>query len=199
MVDRRLLFRLQLQSQKRSMHPSIQTAFWPSLGRELLQVLTKYSLWGSRLESPRPTQNEQVISSHHPRGSFTPPPAVDPMNKTLFAFVSVIAITVAPISAVAQSLPITVGMNYGVARQRLIQAGWQPLVPSFSDIKWNTWSEVAIGGLQGLAHLPVVAPQVCELDKLVYQREPLGASPRLVGRCRGTCHGLPTWSLEPRE
>ena len=64
------------------------------------------------------------------------------MNKTLFAFVSVIAITVAPISAVAQSLPITVGMNYGVARQRLIQAGWQPLVPSFSDIKWNTWSEV---------------------------------------------------------
>ena len=142
MVDRRLLFRWQRQSQKRSMHPSIQTAFWPSLGRELLQVLTKYSLWGSRLESPRPTQNEQVISSHHPRGSFTPPPAVDPMNKTLFAFVSVIAITVAPISAVAQSLPITVGMNYGVARQRLIQAGWQPLVPSFSDIKWNTWSEV---------------------------------------------------------
>lgn len=33
-------------------------------------------------------------------------------------------------------------MNYGVARQCLIQAGWQPLVPSFSDIKLNTWSEV---------------------------------------------------------
>lgn len=64
------------------------------------------------------------------------------MNKSLFVFISLLAITVAPINVIAQSLPITVGMNYGVARQRLIQAGWQPLVPSFSDIKWNTWSEV---------------------------------------------------------
>ena len=51
------------------------------------------------------------------------------MNKPLCAFLSVLAIIVAPISAVAQSLPITVGMNYGVARQRLIQAGWQPAIP----------------------------------------------------------------------
>ena len=30
-----------------------------------------------------------------------------------------------------------------------------------------------IGGIQGLTHFPVLAPQVSELNKLVDQREPL--------------------------
>ena len=63
------------------------------------------------------------------------------MNKPLFATISAFALSMMQFSAVAQSLPITVGMNYGVARQRLIQAGWQPLIPGGARTLWSTGSE----------------------------------------------------------
>lgn len=43
-----------------------------------------------------------------------------------------------PVSAKAQSIPITVGMSYGVARERLVQAGWQPLLPSGASLIWSS-------------------------------------------------------------
>jgi hypothetical protein len=42
----------------------------------------------------------------------------------------VIPVMFSPSTARAQSVPIRVGMDYGLARQRLIQAGWRPLVRS---------------------------------------------------------------------
>ena len=41
----------------------------------------------------------------------------------------------------AEPVPITVGMNYGVARQRLIQAGWQPLIPGGARALWSHGSQ----------------------------------------------------------
>ena len=41
----------------------------------------------------------------------------------------------------AQSVPITIGMDYGVARQRLIQAGWKPFVPKNSRKAWPQENE----------------------------------------------------------
>ncbi|MFM7640070.1 MAG: toll/interleukin-1 receptor domain-containing protein [Cyanobium sp.] len=40
-------------------------------------------------------------------------------------------------TAEQQRTPITVGMNYAVARQRLIQAGWQPLRPQGLAMQWS--------------------------------------------------------------
>ncbi len=83
-----------------------------------------------------PEQEGDVQPSHRLQGSLAPPTPVEQMNKSLLSTISALAITVAPISAVAQSVPITVGMNYGIARQRLIQAGWQPLRSAYPAAKW---------------------------------------------------------------
>lgn len=58
------------------------------------------------------------------------------MSKSLNATLSALALSMVPLSAFGQSLPITVGMDYGVARQRLIQAGWQPLRSAYPAAKW---------------------------------------------------------------
>lgn len=62
------------------------------------------------------------------------------MPKSLVAPITALAFALAPIRSVAQSLPITVGMNYGDARQRLIQAGWQPLMPGGARALWASGS-----------------------------------------------------------
>lgn len=41
-----------------------------------------------------------------------------------------------PLAVEAQSVPITAGMDYALARQRLIQAGWKPLVSARPAAKW---------------------------------------------------------------
>ncbi|AFY27488.1 hypothetical protein Cyagr_0289 [Cyanobium gracile PCC 6307] len=83
-----------------------------------------------------PEQEGDVQPPHRHQGSLAPPTPVEQMNKSLLSTISTLAITVAPISAVAQSVPITVGMNYGIARQRLIQAGWQPLRSAYPAANW---------------------------------------------------------------
>lgn len=46
-----------------------------------------------------------------------------------------------PMIVQAQSVPITVGMNYGVARQRLIRASWQPLMLCGVRALWSYGSQ----------------------------------------------------------
>lgn len=58
------------------------------------------------------------------------------MIKSLLPLAFAIPAILSPLTVQAQSVPITVGMNYGVARQRLINAGWKPLVsprPAVAD------------------------------------------------------------------
>jgi hypothetical protein len=63
------------------------------------------------------------------------------MIKTLLPLALALPSILSPLPVQAQSVPITVGMNYGVARQRLIQAGWQPLTPGGARALWSYGSQ----------------------------------------------------------
>jgi hypothetical protein len=63
------------------------------------------------------------------------------MIKTLLPLALVLPAILSPLGVQAQSVPITVGMNYAVARQRLIQAGWQPLIPGGARALWSYGSQ----------------------------------------------------------
>jgi hypothetical protein len=59
------------------------------------------------------------------------------MIKSLLPLALALPAIFSQLTVQAQSVPITVGMNYGVARQRLIQAGWQPLMPGGARALWS--------------------------------------------------------------
>ena len=58
------------------------------------------------------------------------------MIKTLLPLALALPAILSPLTVQAQSVPISVGINYGVARQRLIQAGWKPVVSPRPAAKW---------------------------------------------------------------
>lgn len=61
--------------------------------------------------------------------------------KSLLHVAVALPVLFSPMSVQAQSVPITVGMNYGLARQQLIQAGWQPLMPGGARALWSHGSQ----------------------------------------------------------
>ena len=58
------------------------------------------------------------------------------MIKTLLPLALALPAILSPLTVQAQSVPIFVGMEYGVARQRLINAGWKPLVSLVPAARW---------------------------------------------------------------
>jgi len=58
------------------------------------------------------------------------------MIKTLLPLSLALQAILSPLTVQAQSVPISVGMEYRVARQRLIKAGWKPLVSRVPAAQW---------------------------------------------------------------